>query len=246
MSEAGRSIGSFVETIDRATSIDEVGAVFLAATAHFGFEYVALFACPHPGDPLETSINFTRIPAAWLEHYFDNNYHKIDPVFDAVQHRVTPFSWNDPAYRRGLTPAQKAMLAESDEAGLMGGLAIPIGGPGASQACCTLLPARQDVDPASYAIVHSLAVFAHTRARGALGAPLFRPATRLPKRERECLLLAGQGKSDWVIGEMLGLSERTVHHTIERAKRRFGVGTRVQAIVHAIAAGEFSATDAIG
>ena len=72
------------------------------------------------------------------------------------------------------------------------------------------------------------------------------PRTRLSKRERECLLLAAQGKSDWAIAELLGLSERTAHHAIERAKHKYGVSTRVQAIVHAIAAGEFSAADTIG
>ena len=245
MGKADRSIGSFIDTIDRATSIDEVGARFLAATAHIGFEHAALFMCPPPGDPPDARITFTRIPAAWLERYRERNYHQIDPVFAALRQRLAPFSWNDPAYRHGLTCAQKAMLAECDEAGLAGGLAIPIGDQGASAACCTLVPSREGVDPSSYIIAHSLAVFAHARLRRVLGET-FRLSTPLSKRERECLLLAGRGKSDWAIGEMLGLSERTVHHAIERAKNRFGVGTRVQAIVHAIAAGEFSATDALG
>ncbi len=72
------------------------------------------------------------------------------------------------------------------------------------------------------------------------------PKTRLSKRERQCLLLAAQGKSDWAIAEMLDLSDRTVHHAIERAKNKYGVVTRVQAVVYAIAEGEFSAEDVLG
>jgi LuxR family transcriptional regulator, quorum-sensing system regulator BjaR1 len=245
MSEAAKSFGSFVGAIERATSVEEVSATFLAATEQVGFEYVALFTCAYPGDSPQRAISFARIPPAWLERYYDRRYHEIDPVFATVRRRLNPFNWNDPAYTRGLTEAQNAMLAENDEAGLVDGLAIPIRDPGALPACCTLVPCRDGVDPASYAMAHSLAVFAHGQARRLMGETLYAPATRMPRRERECLLLAAQGKSDWAIGEVLGLSERTVHHAIERAKRRFGVSTRVQAIIHAVAAGEFSATDAI-
>ena len=245
MSEAGRSFGSYVDTIERATSVDEVSETFLTATAKVGFEYAALFTCAL-GDSPQHGISFTRIPKPWLERYYDRRYHEIDPVFNNVRRRLDPFSWNEPGYRRSLTPAQKAMLAESDEAGMVNGMAIPIRSPGASPGCCTLVPAREGVDPTSYAMAHSLAVFAYGQARRLLGETLYAPQTKLSQRERECLLLAARGKSDWAIGEVLGISERTVHHAIERAKKRFGVSTRVQAIVHAVAAGEFSATDAIG
>jgi LuxR family quorum-sensing system transcriptional regulator CciR len=72
-----------------------------------------------------------------------------------------------------------------------------------------------------------------------------RARQKLTQRERECLLLAARGKSDSAIGEVLNISGRTVHHAIERAKQRYGVSRRVQAILHAIAAGEFSAADAL-
>lgn len=244
VSEAAKSFGPFVEAMERARSVDEVCATFLAATAHLGFEFAALFTCAEMNDPRWGALSFARIPQGWLEHYKDRRYYEIDPVFATVQTRATPFSWNDPSYRNGLTEAQTAMLAESSEAGLVDGVAIPIKSPDAPPSCCTLVPAREGVDPASYQLAHSLGVFAHLHAWRMLAE--LSPATQLPPRERECLLLAAQGKSDWAIGEVLGLSERTVHHAIERAKKRFGVATRTQAIVRAIAAGEFSATDAIG
>ena len=65
----------------------------------------------------------------------------------------------------------------------------------------------------------------------------------LSRRERQCLELAAQGKSDWAVGRILGISERTVHHHIERAKHRLGVATRVQAIVQALFARHISFGD---
>jgi DNA-binding CsgD family transcriptional regulator len=65
------------------------------------------------------------------------------------------------------------------------------------------------------------------------------------ERERQCLELAAQGKDDWAIGSLLRISERTAHNHIERAKRRLGVCTRVQVIVHALNDGQISFGDVI-
>jgi DNA-binding CsgD family transcriptional regulator len=67
----------------------------------------------------------------------------------------------------------------------------------------------------------------------------------MTRRERQCLELAAQGKSDWVAGRILGISERTVHNHIEHAKRRLGVATRVQAIVHALVSRQIAFGDVI-
>jgi DNA-binding CsgD family transcriptional regulator len=66
---------------------------------------------------------------------------------------------------------------------------------------------------------------------------------RLSPRERECLILAGQGKSDWVIGQILGISARNAHNTLERAKKRLGVAGRIQAVVVALRERQISFDD---
>jgi len=68
---------------------------------------------------------------------------------------------------------------------------------------------------------------------------------QLSERERQCLELAAQGKDDWAIGSLLCISERTAHNHIERAKRRLGVCTRVQVIVHALSEGQIAFGDVI-
>src|SRR5688572_14435762 len=65
------------------------------------------------------------------------------------------------------------------------------------------------------------------------------------RRERQCLELAAQGKSDWVSSRIIGLSERRVHNHVENAKRRLQVATRVQAIVHALAGQQISLGDVV-
>jgi DNA-binding CsgD family transcriptional regulator len=45
------------------------------------------------------------------------------------------------------------------------------------------------------------------------------------------------GKSDWAIGRILNISDKTVNFHIENAKRKLGVGTRLEAVVVALRKG---------
>ena len=63
-----------------------------------------------------------------------------------------------------------------------------------------------------------------------------RPA-ELPPRELECLNWCSQGKTNWEIGRILGISDRTVEHHIASAVRRLGCTGRVQAVALALRTG---------
>lgn len=57
------------------------------------------------------------------------------------------------------------------------------------------------------------------------------PGLGLSPRERDCLVYVAQGKSDWEIGVILGVSKTTAHTHIENAKRKLDCRTRTQAVV---------------
>jgi hypothetical protein len=49
-----------------------------------------------------------------------------------------------------------------------------------------------------------------------------------------------EGKSDWQIGKILGISRKTVNYHIENVKRKFGVASRIQALMAALASAAFA------
>ena len=57
---------------------------------------------------------------------------------------------------------------------------------------------------------------------------------KLTPRQFDCVVLAGRGKSDRDVAQILGISDQTVHQHIEDAKRRFNVATRMQLVVRAL------------
>jgi len=60
---------------------------------------------------------------------------------------------------------------------------------------------------------------------------------RVSRRESQVLRWVAAGKTDWAIGRILRISEKTVNFHVENAKRKLGVGTRIQAVVAAMRAG---------
>jgi len=67
-----------------------------------------------------------------------------------------------------------------------------------------------------------------------------RPSAATPRvtpREAQVLAWIAAGKSDWEIGRILNISAKTVNFHVEKAKRKFGVATRIQAVLAAMRQG---------
>lgn len=60
---------------------------------------------------------------------------------------------------------------------------------------------------------------------------------RLSPREAECLLWVSRGKSSSDIGQIVGLSPRTVDSYIEKACSKLRVRTRIEAVALAVMMG---------
>jgi DNA-binding CsgD family transcriptional regulator len=65
-------------------------------------------------------------------------------------------------------------------------------------------------------------------------APGVEADARLTAREREVLQWLAAGKTDRDIGDILGISPRTVHKHLQRIYEKLGVETRTAAVVRAL------------
>jgi DNA-binding CsgD family transcriptional regulator len=200
-----------------------------------------------PLNPRNAGLVFHTYPGDWVRYFSESGRYRIDPVFRYADERMVPFSWDDPTFRAGLTPLQLGILEEAQGRGLGHGYTVPIHPPGGQMASCSVVPDSGVIDRGAYQAVFTMACFmfdAMLRGVGHEECSGARPL-QFSARERQCLELAAQGKDDWSIGSLLRISERTAHNHIERAKRRLGVCTRVQVIVHALCDGQISFGDVI-
>ncbi len=242
-----------------AETIEAVGEALVRRAGRLGFRFVALVS---PA----ASLALHNFPDAWTRATAGApEAAAVCPMFDVAQGRTLPFFWRDPDVQAGIDERRRALLTLAAGLGVADGFTVPIRPPAAPPAAGTVVPGPAAPGPAApglaapglaasgavapdamaYRAAHSEIILAHERVRALSGAAPA-PSLGLTAGERDCLALAARGKTDWEIGAILGLTQRQVHHLIERAKARAGVATRVQAIVRAFASGELAVAEAIG
>lgn len=227
------------EYVDRLQSMNDPALIqeaFASALAELGITNFALLEFSPDPTAFGKSVIDERMPEEWKERYFTQRYVERDPVITEVMTNVEPFLWSEALEKARADKSQKRIFNEASEFRLNEGMCIPIYGPHRYMAWVTLAGAQLDLAPGSRAALHVMALYTHNRLAKLLrsGQP---PRPNLTQRETECLRWVARGKSDWEIGEILGISERTVHWYIENAKRKLEVATRLQAVISAVTAG---------
>lgn len=239
---------SFIEQCERTSRSDEIAAVFRQALQTLGFRYFACWSHVDPLRPPRHAVMLHNYPQEWVRCFTELEFHEIDPVFHYANRTLLPFFWNSDSFRADLTLPQQEILAEAAGFGIAGGYTVPIHSPssiGLLRASCSVVPDSAPLEAHCYSAVQLMACYIYEAVSRDLDARESGAGRWLSRRERQCLELAAQGKSDWVVGQILGISESTVHNHIESAKRRLDVATRVQAIVYALASRQISFGDVL-
>lgn len=227
---------SFIDAVEQTRTTAEVEDCLLALAAEFGF--TGIFGGLAPMRPVHVSeissrILFQRYPPEWAHRYDSQGYVFRDPVVERLLRERTPFTWHQ-SYQTSMQQKNVQLIrGEASEFGLCDGYVVPIstidgdiaalsfGGPGG-------IPDSADLSvlnfAASYAVGRRLHHLAASR----------RPTADLTSREWDCLLWAGEGKTDWEISVILGISRSTVIKHITSAREKLGAVNRAHAIATAI------------
>jgi DNA-binding CsgD family transcriptional regulator len=138
---------------------------------------------------------------------------------------------------------QRAFITRIRQQGYKDGVTTPIHGP---QGCIALMMFAADRKIAlesedEEALAH-VAMALHQRVkRISVAALVQKPEpVHLTAREIECLHWVLEGKTNWEIGVLTGVTARTVQFHLGNAARKLGVVNRVQAAVGALIRGDVS------
>ena len=239
----------FIERCQAGEPVATLAQSFQRGTEALGFRHFACCSHVDPLKPPRRAVMLHSYPKEWAQLYSELEFYEIDPVFLHAGRTLVPFFWSARAFSDELSPPQQEMFHEAGRYGLTRGYTVPIHSVSGSRdfrASCSVVPDSDSLEPAAYSAVQLMAFYLYEAASKDAEAKDPTPVQKsLSRRERQCLELAAQGKSDWVSSRILGLSERTVHNHVESAKRRLQVATRVQAIVHALAGRQISLGDVV-
>ncbi len=231
----------FVREANRVSDMVSLRGLLEDTVKSLGFDYFALL---HHVDLSRRTHDFVRLvhyPQSWKEKTVKQEYYSDDPILAVSQKSVTPFLWTDVPRLMPLSQRQEEILNSAQLAGMGNGVTVPINIPGDFSGSCSFsMRFGRDIPLPSLPTAQYLGCFAFQAARRlvqkqASAKPVVELAhQRLSPRQLDCVILAGRGKSDRDVGQLLGISGQTVHQHIEEAKRRYNVATRQQLIVRAL------------
>jgi LuxR family transcriptional regulator, quorum-sensing system regulator CciR len=237
-------VTEIVEHLRNVDSDDGLLQIVDDVSRGLGFDH---FAMIHHADlsRLSTSlIHIDTYPAVWREHFVANGIYLDDPVLHACVRTHLGFAWNDVAELITLSPRQRGILESARDEGIGEGFTVPISIPGEVNGSCSFATRFGKALPHNYLIfAQLLGSFAFQAARRLKQKVRLNTDRRLPMltpRQRECVVLVGNGKTDWEIATILGLREDTVTKYLNAARERYGVARRMQLVVAAIYDGQIS------
>jgi LuxR family quorum sensing-dependent transcriptional regulator len=239
LSSIERETFDFIDDLAAAKASSEVYDLFGRKLADFGFTSFAMTDMPPPNSELDGHIILNGWPEAWFARYVSQHFYAVDPVARRLRESVHPFFWHEAGEAADLSAAAQRVMDEASEFGLKQGFSVPLHGPNGHQSCITMAGERLAIPPRGRAAIHMMAIYAHAKAselRVKQPSPPSRPA--LTERECEVLRWVAMGKSDWEIGEILGISAETAFAHVRNSTRKLGAMNRTQAVALAIIAGK--------
>ncbi len=244
-----RNVQTFVRAVRTSPSLTDIGLVLKDATRSFKFDHFAMAQRINTPSRIG-AVRLSDFPDQWVENLVPSGRVVDDPVLLACERSVTPFAWNNLDAILPMTARHKAYMTQARAAGLADGYTVPIHVPGQASGLVSFVMAQgRELPTESLPAAQYLACFAFEAARR-LKLPMAgddpSESPRLTQRQLDCLVLAARGKSNWVVGQLLGLSGGTVHKYLEAAKTRYGVATRTELVVRALFDGQLSFADVMG
>jgi LuxR family transcriptional regulator, quorum-sensing system regulator BjaR1 len=235
MATPAQSLFEVVDRIAAANSIPEVWNAYLSVANDVGLPNAAACTAPRNTDSAIHVVG-NAMPKTCLESYASNSLFSGDLAIARAKTSNTSFHWALEDWPLAeMSPIQKRWREHCEAFGLRSGLCILDFKRGDDMVLWLSGPDGTLSTRDRLALYFSgrEALMRIRELRSLEPSNLI----MLSRRERECLQWAAMGKTDWETGQILTLSEKTVNIYINRAKTKFGVETRAQALVLASQAG---------
>lgn len=234
------------EVIDRISGVTrflEGHDILRDAITEMGLSHVAYAAVNLPVIKRARPLVSATYSETWLKHYEQEGYVNIDPVVRAALGSVLPIDWSkvradDPLVLKFLGEAQEFKVGRE-------GLSIPIRGKHGEFAlfCVTADVTRAEWEKRLKHLSRDIMLLAHQFHNWAMkveGIDADISLDVLSAREKDCLRWRSQGKTDWEISQLIGISQSTVKFHLENSRAKLGATNTIHAVSKAIVHGLIS------
>ena len=238
-------IRAFIEQLTAVEDTAGLHNLMEGMTNALGYRHFALIHHDDLRKPVPGLINLHSYPNVWADYFIERCLYVSDPVVHACLRTNHAFSWAELAAFIRLDARHRAILEGAAREGLREGVTMPWSRPGMRCGSCSFGTARRGSTPIKCPIaIQLIGSFAFSAAARITGADAIQVGAkrRLQPRQRECVILASHGKTNWEIAQILGIAVRTVRQHIDNAKQAYNVVTRTQLVAAAVLDNEIHLT----
>lgn len=216
----------------------------MRSVQEMGFNHFALSMEIGCGGEAGTSVLIHDYPASWADVYVGFNLGATDPIRRAAEHSLIGFCWNKVSTLIPVSDLERAMFETGQRHGIADGYTVPRHLPGEVTASCSFVTSPGGGLPESMLLVAELiGTMAIASARRIAGWAPQAARPKLTDRQRDCVLWAARGKTDWEISRILGISHDTVITHLKEARDRYDARKRASLILCALFDGLISFAD---
>ncbi|MFL9503087.1 autoinducer binding domain-containing protein [Rhodopseudomonas palustris] len=225
----------FVEAIDCASTSDAVADTLIASVHKFGFTKAVAVVVPFSqlsATDQMSNVVISRWPDSWSRRYLSKGYLLDDPTIRRVRSSIGPFEWSELPDE---SVTARKIMEEAADHGLGQGFTVPLCTLDGEYAALSIAGDRCEVPPSYRGVLQLMATYAFAKAICPKRTEEEGP--RLTAREADVLHWVAEGKTDWEISQILGVSEHLVDKMARQLKGKFGVANRAQMIAAAMRSG---------
>jgi LuxR family transcriptional regulator, quorum-sensing system regulator CviR len=184
-----------------------------------------------------TNVINVSYPEEWIRLYWQNGYFEVDPVFQTALQKPGTHHWQA-TYQEARSDKQREFMTTAKEFGLSDGITTGSADPACGVATFCSFASAEAVDAARYLpLIEYYGYHVHLallRTAPANPHPTDRCVRQLTLRELTILNWVKNGKTNWEIAQIMGITERTIRFHVESIFSKLDVTSRSQAVAKAI------------
>lgn len=235
---------TYIDSVQKARTPEEVCRALLDVTSRFGLTALLAGTVPMPGTPQEDQRSHVLLcdwPKDWMERYVAMNYVDRDPLVTYMKRSPSAVYWHEAIELVRADREARRVYGDAGAFRLNDGFAMPLVTLEGEVVMVSLGGEEVELSAEAVNVISLVSTFAIGRAMQLTTArPVIEHRPELTDREKECMRWAAQGKSEWEISQILGISEHTSEKHLLNAKAKLGATNRVQAVAEAIRHGYIS------
>lgn len=229
-----------IEHAETPAALWDAAAAFFRGTAitRVMYHHLPPIGAPDAG---AVRVSAEGVPEDLVDRYVADRMWRKNPNLLHALTTTEPFYFDEVTDRDALddlTPAEQRLLSEVRKADFLRGLGVRVFGPNGRDGFCGLGfgSGVTRLDPQDVRTYHWVCQLGHLRYCAMLVETLG-PVPRLSQREAEVLAWVARGKTNVIIGDILGISTHTVDAHLRRIYLKLGVFDRISAALRGIGVG---------